>query len=397
MDELIRTTIHEALDVREPAGLRSRVMAAVPMERRRRWQWRIPTVSGQWAVAVTAILLTAALLAVLMSARIGIRPQPSKPIGPGVRLTNPSGIAIAPDGTVYVADFVDGRIFRIRPDGALVTVAGGGFQAEGKGTKSNIYGPTGLAFGPNGDLYIGEVGGLRISRLDAQGNLSTIASTGGMTWGLAISSAGELYASIGGDEVALVTPGRMNSIDLSSVGGPAIWPGYLAFDNRGNLYIADLAPATSSVPLTPPAAGGCRILRVTPDNIVSVVAGTGRCGFSGDGGPAASAELDNPNGIAFDAAGNLYVADSYNNRIRRIDAHGVITTVAGNGNVNPTGDNGQALNISLGNLSGMAIAQGRYLYFAEKGPMNAYGAVRVIDLETGSIRTVVDSYSRVIS
>jgi sugar lactone lactonase YvrE len=373
------------------------VIDAVPVERRRKWQWHIPTPTGQWAVGVTAILLTAALLLALMSTRIGLRPQPSKPISPAVRLTNPSGLAIAPDGTLYVADYLGGRVFRIRADGALVTVAGGGLQAEGQATKSNVFGPTGLAFGPNGDLYIGEVGGSRISRLNAQGNLSTIASTGGMAWGLAISPAGELYASIGGEEVALVTPGRMNSIDLSAVGGPAVWPGYLAFDSRGNLYIADLAPVASPIPLTPPAAGGCRILKVTPDDTVSVIAGTGRCGFSGDGGPATAAQLDDPKGIAFDAAGNLYVADSHNYRIRRIDAKGIITTVAGKSIGRHTGDNGPAANAELAYLSGATIAQGRYLYFSEQSGMNAYGAVRVIDLQTGIIRTVVDSFSRVVS
>ena len=395
MDELIRSTIHNALEAPEPAGLRSRVIGAVPMQRRTRTGWRIPRLNGQWAAGLAAILLTAALLLALVGTRIGLRPETTKPVGPAVRLMNPSGIAVAPDGSVYLADYVGGRIYRIRPDGALVAIAGGGPQSEGPATRSNLYGPMGLAFGPNGDLYIGEIGGTRISRLNSQGYVSTIASTGGEAWGLAFNSAGELYVSLG-DRVAMVVPNGMNSIDLSSVGGPAIWPGYLTFDSRGNLYIADLAPPATPIQLTPPAAGGCRILRVTPTGAASVIAGTGRCAFSGDGGPAAGAELNNPNGIAFDAAGNLYFADSNNHRIRRIDTRGVITTVAGKGSSNHTGDGGPAINAEVGYISGMAIAQDRYLYFAEKGGFNAYGAVRVIDLRTGIIRTVVDSYSRVV-
>jgi sugar lactone lactonase YvrE len=396
VNEVIRATIHDALDVQEPPGLRSRVISSVPMRQARRLSWRLPPISGQWAAAVTALLLTAALLLALVSTRIGSRPETTRPNGTGLRLTNPSGVAIAPDGSVYVADYVGGRIYRIRPDGALVTVAGGGLQSEGPATRSNLFAPMGLAFGPNDSLYIGEIGGTRISRLDSHGNLSTIASTSGQTWGLAFNSAGELYASVG-DGVAMIVPNGMHSIDLSSVGGPAVSPGYLAFDSRGNLYIADLSPPISSIQLTPPAAGGCRILRVTPTNTVSVIAGTGQCAYSGDGGRAASAELNNPNGIAIDAAGNLYIADSNNYRIRRIDTHGIITTVAGNGNANHTGDGGPAVDAKVGYVSGMAIAQDRYLYFAEKGGFNAYGAVRVIDLKTGIIRTVVDSYSRVVS
>ena len=394
MEELIRSTIHDALEVAEPPGLRYRVIEAVPLDRRHPSRWPEPRVSYQWAAGLAAILLTVALLAGLVATRVGL-PNTTKPVAPVLRLTNPSGLAVAPDGSLYVADYVGGRIYRIRGDGVLVAVAGGGTQAEGPGLRSNIYGPMGLAVDSSGYLYIGEVGGTRISRLDSRGDLTTVLSSGGEVWGLAFNQAGELYASFG-DGVGLVVIGGTHAIDLSSVAGPPVWPGYLAFDARGNLYISDLAPPVSTIQLTPPPAGGCRILRVTPAGGVAVIAGTGRCAYSGEGGPAGRAELNNPNGIALDAAGNLYFADTNNYRIRRIDNRGIITTVAGNGTANHTGDGGPAVNAQVGYVSGMALVQDRYLYFAEKGGFNAYGAVRVIDLQTGTIRTVVDSYSRVI-
>jgi sugar lactone lactonase YvrE len=398
MDELIRATIHDALDVREPAGLRSRVIAAVPIARSTHRPWRMPRINGQWAVGVAAILLTAALLLALMSSRIGLRPQPSKPIAPGIRLTNPSGVAIAPDGTVYVADYANSRVYRLQRDGTLARVAGGGLQYEGLGTKSNIFGPMQLAFAPNSDLYVAEMGGTRISRIDPNGNLSTFYSSfAAQVWGVAFSPSGMLYASPYARVAAIHADGSVFPIDLSAVPGPAIWPGYMTFDSAGNLYVADLAPSVSTIQLTPPLPGGCRILRITPEHSVSVIAGTGLCGYSGDGGPASQAQLGDPNGIAFDAAGNMYVADSKNYRIRRIDTHGVITTVAGKSRGRHTGDNGPAANAELSYLSGVAVAQGRYLYFSEQGGLNAYGAVRVIDLQTGIIRTVVDSYSQVVS
>jgi sugar lactone lactonase YvrE len=397
VDELIHATIHDALDIQEPAGLRARVIRAVPMDRPGRRHWRLPTVSGQWAAGLAAIVVTAALLIALAGTRIGSHPASPGPVGPGLRLTNPSGIAVAADGTVYVADYNHSRVYRVRPDGALVVVAGGGSLAEGPGPQSNIFGPMALQFDSDGNLLIAENAGTSIGRLDPNGNLTTVYSSFGRVWGLAISPSGPLYASLS-DRVAAILPGTQSPVDLSSVPGPVVWPGYIAFDARGNLYVADLAPVRTSIQLTPPAPGGCRIIRVAPDNSVSVIAGTGQCGYSGDGGPAVNAKLDDPNGIAFDPAGNLYFADSNNERIRKIDTRGVITTVAGNGAGGHTGDNGPALNARLGQMSGVQIANGRYLYFAEdSGGMNSYGAVRVVDLRTGIIRTVVDSYSRVVS
>jgi sugar lactone lactonase YvrE len=387
MDEVIRATLRDALDVKEPVGLRARVIASVPMGRKGRVRRRpMRGISLQWAAGLAAIVVTAALLGGLVGSRIAVRPSTTRPTGPAVRMTTPSGIAIAPNGTVYVADFLGGRILRVQPNGTLVSVAGGGLKAEGPGVDANVFGPLQIAFGPDGNLYIGEDGGTRISRLDTHGNVSTVASTYGAVSGLAFNSFGVLFASL--DQVQSILPAGRAPLDLAAVGGPRPWPGYLTFDKDDNMYIADRAPVTTSIELTPPAPGGCRILRALPDNEVSVIAGTGRCGFSGDGGPATNAELNDPRGLAVDSAGNIYFADSSNRRIRRIDTHGIITTVAGPGS--SLGD--------LGYMAGVALAQDRYLYFAEQTTASAaYGAVLVLDLRTGSIRKAVDSFSRVLS
>ena len=405
MNEIIRATIYDALEVQEPAGLRSRVIAAVPMDRRRLRRWHIPTPGVQWVTGFAAIVLTAALIAGLIYSRgLGVLSHPVKP-GPGspVRLSQPEAIAVAPDGTIYVADYLSDRVFRLLSDGTLVTVAGGGLQYEGPATKSNVYGPVGLAVAPNGDLFITESPGTVIARVDRNGILTTFMEMrgGGQTGaplnpaGIAIDSSGLVYADFGGNVNVIEAGAFVSTISLSHVPAPAAWPGFLAFDSAQNLYVGDLAPLAGSAGQVPPAPGGCRIFRIAPDHTVAVIAGTGKCGYSGDGGPAVSAELDDPKGIAFDASGNLYFADSHNYRIRRIDNRGIITTVAGNGNAGSAGRTGPALGGGLPYVEGLAMVQGHLLYFSERN--TNYGAVAALDLQTGTIRDVVDSYSRVVS
>jgi len=404
MDEQVRAAIHDALDVAEPSGLRSRVIASVPMERQRPRGGSMAMPRLQWATAFAAIVVTAALIAALVYSRIGSVPAINHQHGPSVKLTGPTGIAVGPDGTVYVADYVSQRVYRVQSDGSLVTFAGGGLQYEGVALKTSLFSPEGLAFAANGDLYIADDLGSAVRRVDRSGTLSTfysIHATGGALAprGLAINSAGVLYVgNLAGYLSAIAPDGSTSKVDLTAVPPPGVQAGYLTFDLAGNLYVADSSPAATLPDQVPQPAGGCRIIKVAPDRSVSVVAGTGSCGFSGDGGPALRAQLNDPQGLAVDAAGNIYVADSHNYRIRRIDVHGVITTIAGHwGIAGHTGDGGPAVNAVLGYLSGLAIVQGRFLYVSEKGGFNAYGAVRAIDLRTGTIRTVVDSYSKVVS
>jgi TonB family protein len=130
-------------------------------------------------------------------------------------------------------------------------------------------------------------------------------------------------------------------------------PSSVAIDAADNLYIAE--------------AYGGRIRKVTPSGAITFVVGTGTPGFSGDGGPAASAQLRNPFDIAIDVAGNLFIADSGNSRIRKVAADGVITTVAGNGTTGFSGDGGPAIGAKLNNPRGIAIDATGNLYISDTG------------------------------
>ena len=403
MDELLHATIHDALDVQEPAGLRSRVIRAVPMDHPRRRHMRLPGVSGQWAAAFAAILITTALIAGLVYTRIGTLPGGKHDVGPVIRLTSPTGIAVGPDGRIYVADYYAKRVYRLQADGSLVTVAGGGLQYEGVATKASLFDPEGLAFAANGDLYIADSLGSSIRRLDRAGMLSTFMSmhaTGGALapFGVAFDTRGVLYVgNINGDVASIAPDGSTSTVDLSAVPAPRVQAGYLTFDPAGNLYVADGSPYATLPNQVPQPPGGCRIIKVAPDRSVSVVAGTGTCGVSGDGGPAVGAQLNDPEGLAFDSAGNLYFADSHNHRVRRVDTHGTITTVAGTGREGDSGDGGPAIRAEMAYLGGMVV-QGPFLYVSEEEAASGlYGAVRLIDLRDGTIRTVVNSQSRVVS
>jgi hypothetical protein len=134
----------------------------------------------------------------------------------------------------------------------------------------------------------------------------------------------------------------------------------VAADSHGNVFVAD--------------TGNQRIRKIGPDGIITTVAGTGFAGYGGDGGPATAAYLDRPTALAIDHFDNLYIADAGNNRVRKIDAGGTITTFAGNGGATfaPTGDGGQADAAPLSGPAALAVTHD-YLYFAEHADIRKVG------------------------
>jgi sugar lactone lactonase YvrE len=407
VDELIRSRVHDALDVEQPdMRLRSRIIASLPADEsatRRVW---VP--DGQWAVGAVAVLLTIALLAGVLYLRSGVFPARHGPPPlpkPVPALVSPEGIAVGPDGSVYVSDYYAGYVFRIRPDGTRSIVAGTGTNDEmgdgGLAINAAVDRPSGLTFAHNGDLLIADFDGQRIRRIDALGFITTIAGSGfdktqgsgsfsgdggpatsaklSQPLGIAFAPTGELFVgdSRNGRVRRVDLTGMITSLDSSKLPRPQWIPGYLAFDAAGNLYVADRAPYPAAF-----VGGGCRIVKVSHKGVMTVIAGTGRCGFSGDGGPAVEATLEDPNGLAFDSAGNLYFATG--NRIRRIDRNGIITTVAGTGVAGDAGDGGLGINAQLDGPFGIGIAPGGFLYIAEGGGH----CVRMLRLSDGVITTV---------
>jgi sugar lactone lactonase YvrE len=226
------------------------------------------------------------------------------------QLRSPSDVLIDPSGNVFIADSTNYRVRKITPPGVISTFAGrgtSGFSGDnGAATSAQFNLPMGLAMDPAGNLYISDLNNQRIRKVATSGIVTTVAGTG------TAGSSGD-----GG----LATSAQLNT------------PYGVAADAAGDLFIAD--------------TNNHLIRKVTPDGIIKTIAGTGAAGFSGDGGPATLAQLNAPAGVAVDAAGNVYVADTSNQRIRKIDAFGTITTIAGTGTSGFRGDGGPALSAWL--------------------------------------------------
>ena len=149
----------------------------------------------------------------------------------------------------------------------------------------------------------------------------------------------------------------------------------MALDAAGNLYIAD--------------TGNNRIRKVDSAGTISTIAGTGERGFGGDGGPAGGAQLDWPYGVATDAAGNLYITDTQNDRIRKVDSAGTISTIAGTGERGFGGDGGPAVQAQLQSPNGVALDGAGNLYIAD----TRNNRIRKVD-SAGTISTIAGTGER---
>ena len=279
------------------------------------------------------------------------------------------GLAIDHNGNLYLADYFNNRIRKIDRSGIINTVVGSGPSAGDPGDFSGDGGPaasarlnrpTHSAIDAEGNLYIADGGNYRIRKVDKAGIISTVAGSG--------------VSGFSGDG------GPATAAQLDAQATLVSGPGGIALDAEGNLYIADML--------------NYRIRKVDKQGIISTVAGSGEtglsgeAGLSGDGGPATSAKLGHPTAVAVDAAGNLYVAiapfqGTHDNRIRRIDRAGIITTVVGTGLSGFSGDGGPATAANISNPSSMTFDRSGNLYFADAG--NA----RVRKVDTKGIITTV--------
>jgi class 3 adenylate cyclase len=326
---------------------------------------RRPLILGASSLAV---LLTATLV-LLLTLRSGTAQPPGASIvtvagtgvagdGPDGRaatatdLAHPSALALDSDGRLYVVD--GNRVRRVNANGTMTTIAGTGNAGStgdgGPATSADLDGPQAIAVDSAGDVFIADTGNNRVRRVDLRGIISTIAGSG--------------QPGFGGDGAPA------NQALLDGPTGVAIGFGPV-------ILIAD--------------SGNNRVRVVAADGTIATFAGTGDKGYAGDGAPAISAALAGPRCLAVDPYDNVFVADTLNDRVRRIAVDGTISTVAGTGDQRFSGDHGPArdasLHLAAGPLSGggcLAVDGAGDLFIADA--LN--NRVREVNVENGTIATV---------
>jgi sugar lactone lactonase YvrE len=271
-------------------------------------------------------------------------------------------------GNLYIADGANYRVRQVTPDGTITTVAGSGKPGltvtSGPAKELALSGPRGVAVDGAGLMYIAD--GYLLRKVTPGGTISVIAG-GSYTGALDV-----VFDQVSGSAYFAESNRVLKTISATSVsavagigipgyggdGGPAnvaqvFLPTGVAVDADGNLYVADTVNS--------------RIRKISRDGIISTVAGNGVDGFSGDKGPATEAQLNNPGGVAVDASGVLYIADTQNHRVRKVSPDGVITTVAGTGERKFAGDGGPADKAALREPNGVALDSAGNLYISDSG------------------------------
>ncbi len=256
-------------------------------------------------------------------------------------------VVLDASGNQYICDVANNRIRKVDGSTGIITTIAGtgtmGFSGDGgPAISAELGNPDGIALDPAGNIYIADQNNHRIRMINTSGNISTIAGNG--------------------------------TVGYTGDGGPATaahihQPGGVFADGSGNVYFVDLSNT---------------VRKIDASGIISTVAGTGVAGFTGDGGPATAARINQAwGGIVVDAFNNIYFSDQANNRIRKVDASGIITTIAGNGTGAYTGDGGAATAASLYHPEGIAIDASGNLFFCDR-----YNSVLREINPTGTINTI---------
>ena len=301
----------------------------------------------------------------------------------------PMGVAVDKTFNVYIADTGDNTIREVTTDGNIATIAGDSFPSyqgdAGLAIKAELHGPEDVAVDSSGNIYIADTQNAYVRKVTSDGNINYIAGDGsiGFTgdggyatsadliapFALAVDSSGNVFFAENGD--SRIRKIDAKSLDISTVVGNGT-PGFsgdgsdptkaqlnsptgVAVDSAGNLYIADSL--------------NCRIRKAASGGSISTFAGNGTFSYSGDGGAATQAQLNTPQGVAVDTNFNVYIADTLNNVVRKVSPNGTISNYAGNGGAGSSGDGSAATSAQLHGPQGLAIDASGNLFIADT--MNA--------------------------
>jgi Leucine-rich repeat (LRR) protein/sugar lactone lactonase YvrE len=255
----------------------------------------------------------------------------------GENLDAPKSISFDASGNAYIADSLNHRILKRDTQGNLSVVAGTGKRGktgdDGPAIEAKLNNPQGIAVDEEGNLYIADTNNHRIRKVDSNGIITTIAGIG--------------KGGYAGDN-GLATAAKLKK------------PTAIVFDNNGHLYITDSGNHRIR------KVSGQRTRKPSANSLITTVAGDGRSGYRGDNGPATGARLNNPTGLAVDNQNNLYIADTDNHRIRKVDLTGTITTVAGNGIKGYSGDGDPATAAQINAPTGLEVDSTGNLYIADR-------------------------------
>ncbi len=323
-------------------------------------------------------------------------------------VNHPGDVAVDTQGNIYIADTGNALIRRITTDGNINTCAGtpGVMQYSGDGaaaTSAGLIEPYAIAVDAANDYFIVERQDARIRMVDAaKANIVTVVGNGSLGFkgdgaaanaailnqptGIALDSSGNLYiadsenfrireATNHGGANPISTIAGNGGVSYSGDGGQATKaqlnsPLAVAADSSGNLYVADTANNV--------------VRKVTAAGAISTLAGNGAVGSGGDGAAATSAQLNAPQGVAVDSSGNVYISDTGNARVRKVSSAGAISTVAGNGNAGNAGDGSAATGAQLNLPVGLAVDSAGNLFIADYGN----NRVRKVAASSGTISTV---------
>ncbi|MGA2248150.1 MAG: immunoglobulin domain-containing protein, partial [Verrucomicrobiota bacterium] len=261
-------------------------------------------------------------------------------------LSYPAGVAVGGSGNLFIADTGNNCVREVGTNGLITTVVGDGrvgyLGDGGPATNASLDAPSGVAVDGSGNLFVADTYNNRIRKVDVHGVITTVAGDGNTG-----------YSGDGG----------------AATNASLFYPTGVAVDNSGRLFVADIF--------------NNRIRRVGVNGLITTVAGNGSAGYSGDGGLATNASLDTPSGVTVDSSGDLFIADTYNDSIREVDTNGIISTVDSDGSPGYSGASGLATSATLSYPASVVVDGSGNLFTADTGNN------RIREINPGGIITTV--------